>query len=175
MNLYIQTLHLLSPYRGHGVATSLLNALLFESPASYGEKHGSSGDYQVSELVKHYNIRTVTAHVHEANDDALRWYLARGFSVEDGIVENYYRRLKPSGARIVRLYLRWNDRVGDTQQVASKDRSKTRDENEDEDWEKVEPEDADEHDHGVQPMSGSRVLGGDDGGRKKRKTSDVNG
>lgn len=169
VNLYIQTLHLLSPYRGHGVATSLLNALLFDSTAQPGPPDCGR---QVSELVKHYNIRTVTAHVHEANDDALRWYRARGFSVEEGVVENYYRRLCPSGARIVKLALRWNDRLGDAHAASKGQDSKARNENEDDDWEKVEAEDADEHDHGVQPLSGSRVIDADDGVRKKRKTDE---
>jgi ribosomal protein S18 acetylase RimI-like enzyme len=101
-NLYIQTLHLLSPYRSHGVAASLLNALLFASPPDSKNKE----QYQVSGLVKHYNIRSVTAHVHEANEDAMNWYLARGFEV-DGHVDEYYRRLKPSGAKIVRLDLQY--------------------------------------------------------------------
>jgi ribosomal protein S18 acetylase RimI-like enzyme len=171
-NLYVQTLHLLSPYRGHGVATALLNALLFDSAPT--EEGGGGG--QVSGLVKHYNIRTVTAHVHEANDDALRWYIARGFSVEEGVVENYYRRLSPSGARIVKLVLHWNDRPEDAH-VASRrpgpERKHRADVNDDDDWEKVEAEDADEHDdHGVRPLSGSRELDADDGERKKRKTSD---
>lgn len=168
MNLYIQTLHLLSPYRGHGVATSLLNALLFDSSAQSGSPDCGR---QVSELVKHYNIRTVTAHVHEANDDALHWYRARGFSVEDGVIENYYRRLHPSGAKIVKLVLRWNDRLGDAHSASKSQDSKARGENEDDDWEKVEAEEADEHDHGVQSLLGSRVIG-DDGVRKKRKTDE---
>lgn len=66
-NLYIQTLHLLSPYRGHGVAAALLNSLLFAVPP------GSKGPGKVSDLVRHYNIRSVSAHVHEANEDGLSW------------------------------------------------------------------------------------------------------
>ena len=30
------------------------------------------------------------------------WYRQRGFEVEEGIVEGYYRKLRPSGARVVR-------------------------------------------------------------------------
>lgn len=172
-NLYIQTLHLLSPYRGRGVAASLLNALLTSSQSRLDSKDG--GDYQVSDLVKHYNIRTVTAHVHEANDEALQWYVSRGFKVEDEVVENYYRRLKPSGARIVKLTLDWSDReLGDAYppndqgNVAKSEEDKNQ--TEDDDWEKVEPEEADEHDHGVQSVSDSRILENDDAVRKKRKT-----
>ncbi|KAJ5699094.1 GNAT family acetyltransferase [Penicillium macrosclerotiorum] len=146
-NLYIQTLHLLSPYRGHGVAAALLNSLLFESPLR------SKGPCQVSNIVKHYNIRSVTAHVHEANEDGLRWYVARGFQVQEGIVEGYYRRLQPSGAKI-----------------ASQRTSRTAPE--DEDWEKVEAEDEDDDDHGVQLLGESQILEKSETPTRKRKAED---
>ena len=82
--LYIQALALLSPYRGQGVATTLLNTVVDEAHARYE------------------GLATVYAHVWEANTEGLEWYIKRGFVVEDGIVEGYYRRLKPDGARIVR-------------------------------------------------------------------------
>ena len=44
----------------------------------------------------------IYAHVWEANEDALVWYAKRGFLVEEAIMEGYYRRLRPSGARIVK-------------------------------------------------------------------------
>ncbi|RHZ50457.1 GNAT family N-acetyltransferase [Aspergillus thermomutatus] len=177
-NLYIQTLHLLSPYRGCGVAASLLNAILFASPPSPSSS-SSFASYNVSELVKHYNIRTVTAHVHEANEEGLRWYIARGFQVEEGLVENYYRRLKPSGARIVKLALQWND-DGDSDGTAQSSSEQTRPaqndakgEDEDDDWEKVEAEDSDGPDaHGVRPFTESRILEADDGPTRKRKADD---
>ncbi|GIJ90218.1 hypothetical protein Asppvi_009171 [Aspergillus pseudoviridinutans] len=181
-NLYIQTLHLLSPYRGCGVAASLLNSILFASPPSPANSFSSSSfsSYNVSELVKHYNIRTVTAHVHEANEEGLRWYIARGFQVEEGLVENYYRRLKPSGAKIVKLVLRWSDdgddadgtpQSGTEQPQPIQNDSKSQDE--DEDWEKVEAEDSDDPDaHGVQQFTGSSILEGDDAPQRKRKADD---
>ncbi|KAM5448577.1 putative N-terminal methionine N(alpha)-acetyltransferase NatE [Microsporum audouinii] len=140
VNLYIQTLHLLSPYRGNGIAASLLNSLI------YAEDSGSSKDMsqsnggrressrRVSNMVKHYNIRTVTAHVHETNEDALSWYAARGFTVEDNVLEGYYRRLTPGGARVVKLELNW-DEEGSTDEHDSNTC------NEDDDWEKVEVHD----------------------------------
>lgn len=158
-NLYIQTLHLLSPYRGNGVATSLLNSLLY-CPSSTSNSKDESFACQVSELVRHYNIRTVTAHVHEANDEALEWYAARGFQVEDGVVEGYYRRLKPSGARIVKLNLNWDQergrvvssRVGESsgeEPAPSKpegdSKSVQNDDDSDDDWEKIEAEDVNDH------------------------------
>jgi hypothetical protein len=124
--------------------------------------------------VKHYNIRTVTAHVHEANEEGLRWYIARGFQVEEGLVENYYRRLKPSGAKIVRLVLQWSDDGGDAEGTLPSGTEQTRPvpndakgQEEDDDWEKVEAEDSDDPDS--RPVTESRILEGDDGPPRKRK------
>ncbi|KAA8643459.1 hypothetical protein EYZ11_001430 [Aspergillus tanneri] len=185
-NLYIQTLHLLSPYRGCGIAASLLNSLLFSTPpSSFSSSSGPRLTYRVSPLVKHYNIRTITAHVHEANDEGLKWYIARGFKVEDGVVENYYRRLKPSGARIVKLTLQWDnddpdvctspesrvpnqlEQPVDDGNLASREEE---DDDDDDDWEKVEADDDD--DLGVRPFSGSKLLDADDSMRRKRKAND---
>lgn len=170
-NLYIQTLHLLSPHRGHGVAASLLNSLLFSTPFSNSASSSSSSSkppYEVSPLVKHYNIRTVTAHVHEANEEGLRWYVARGFRIEDGVVEGYYRRLKPSGAKIVRMDLEWYDEeitglqthtnpaesTSKTADNKSQKETEGKEEDEDDDWEKVEAEDGDDdqEEHGVEAL-----------------------
>ncbi|PGH26404.1 hypothetical protein AJ80_01902 [Polytolypa hystricis UAMH7299] len=122
-NLYIQTLHLLAPYRGSGIAVSLLNSLIYKTAENYTSP---THPPPVSATVKHYNIRTVTAHVHESNEEALQWYTARSFALQDGVVEGYYRRLKPGGAKIVKLELSWDD--------------ETRTSDEDDDWEKVEVE-----------------------------------
>jgi ribosomal protein S18 acetylase RimI-like enzyme len=165
-NLYIQTLHLLSPHRGNGVAASLLNALLFEQPPS-------SSSCRVSPLVRHYNIRTVTAHVHETNDEGLKWYVARGFYIEEGVVQGYYRRLNPGGARIVRLDLQWNDDEDQPQQSELSNVQEARqtenreDEEEEEDgWEKVEADDED--DHGVEHLADSRTF---DSGEDSQSTA----
>lgn len=88
--LYILTLALLAPYRGLGIATALLSFLLALA------------------LSNHPSIQSVYAHVWEANTDALEWYVRRGFTVE-GLVTSYYRRLKPSGARVVRRAIRVED------------------------------------------------------------------
>ncbi|KAL4904710.1 hypothetical protein BDW74DRAFT_154430 [Aspergillus multicolor] len=185
-NLYIQTLHLLSPYRGCGVAASLLSSLLFSSTPT--SKTASAQKYEVSDLVKHYNIRSVTAHVHETNEDGLKWYVARGFEVEEEIVENYYRRLKPSGARIVRLHLQGDNQnntstttdsvtqppaANPKQEVQSTpDAGAEADDDADNDWEKVEAEDELEPEElGVQSFIGSSLLDVNGSARKKRKTS----
>ncbi|KAJ5724271.1 hypothetical protein N7488_002306 [Penicillium malachiteum] len=179
--LYIQTLHLLSPYRGSGVATSLLNSLLFESVDNKSTE-------KVSELVKHYNIREVTAHVHEANEDGLNWYTARGFKLDHTIVEGYYRRLKPSGARIVRLKVQWQDEETEGGQALEDPAQAPVEPNEapaqhpspndadDEDWEKVEAED--DGDLGVQTLGESPNLERDEKeetATRKRKAEDESG
>lgn len=172
-NLYIQTLHLLSPYRGHGVAASLLNSLVYGPPRDSGEKR------QVSEIVKHYNIRSVTAHVHEANEDGLRWYIARGFRVQGGVVEGYYRRLKPSGARVVRLDVQWDEEDDGPSPVIEKknaSQSTVRSDPDDEGWEKVDAADSEEDDHGVQLLGESQVLDKDEmTPSRKRKAEEESG
>ena len=40
------------------------------------------------------------AHVWEANVDAVEWYRKKGFQVGE-LVEGYYRKLRPGGARVV--------------------------------------------------------------------------
>lgn len=170
-NLYIQTLHLLSPYRGQGVAAALLNSILFEEPPD------SKAQPRVSGLVKHYKIRSVTAHVHEANEDALKWYATRGFKIQEGVVEGYYRRLKPSGAKIVRLDVQWeeNDLQRPVDEAKDAPQDTSRSGLGDEDWEKVEVEDGEEGDHGVQPLSESIILQKDDTPSRKRKAEDDKG
>ena len=41
------------------------------------------------------------AHVWEANEEALGWYLRRGFGREERKCEGYYRKLRPGGAWLV--------------------------------------------------------------------------
>ncbi|KAL8958058.1 MAG: hypothetical protein Q9193_004810 [Seirophora villosa] len=89
---YIQTLALLSPYRAKGIATALVETII-TTLCTEKEYEGTASMY---------------AHVWEANEEALEWYVKRRFQVGD-VVEGYYRRLKPAGARIV-----WRDlEVGD--------------------------------------------------------------
>ncbi|MCJ1319553.1 hypothetical protein MMC15_004889 [Xylographa vitiligo] len=82
--LYIQALALLSPCRGHGIATHLLETVVTEA------------------LRMHADVSGVYAHVWEANEEGLDWYKRRGFVVEESVIQGYYRRLRPDGARIVR-------------------------------------------------------------------------
>ncbi|KAK5725821.1 hypothetical protein LTR15_004011 [Elasticomyces elasticus] len=80
--LYLSTLVLLSPYRYHGIAAHMLRLLIVRA-------------------VEQYGIGSVGAHVWEANQEGLEWYAKRGFRVV-GTEESYYRRLKPSGAVVMR-------------------------------------------------------------------------
>lgn len=85
--IYIQALCLLAPYRGKGFATALLESIL--SPR----------------LLLEHNIASIYAHVWECNEDALEWYAKRGFQ-QVMLVDDYYRKLKPGGAWIVKKDLR---------------------------------------------------------------------
>ncbi|ORY12318.1 acyl-CoA N-acyltransferase [Clohesyomyces aquaticus] len=90
--LYISTLCLLSPYRSHGIATHLLQAIVMKAAREHG-------------------VKCVTAHVWEANDDGLEWYEKRGFETL-GKEEGYYRKLKPGGAVLVRKWIGVGDFLG---------------------------------------------------------------
>ena len=83
--LYISTIGTLAPYRRHNLATHLLDAV-------------------TKTAVDLYGAEAVTAHVWEANTEALEWYEKRGFTVI-GKEDAYYRRLKPSGAFSIRKEL----------------------------------------------------------------------
>ncbi|KAJ5249212.1 hypothetical protein N7468_000663 [Penicillium chermesinum] len=175
-NLYIQTLHLLSPYRGHGVAASLLNSILYTSNETDASKR------TVSDLVKHYNIRSVTAHVHEANEDALKWYESRGFVLKDGVIEGYYRRLSPSGAKIVQLDVPWEEATGAAKVKsppaatgAPQERELSPNDADDEDWEKVEVEDGEDDDHDVLHESQIFERNESEALPRKRKAEEQNG
>ncbi|KAL8824871.1 MAG: hypothetical protein Q9191_004763 [Dirinaria sp. TL-2023a] len=82
--LYIQTIAVLSPFRRCGIAANLLDTI-------------------IKTIIEHYEkVTHIYAHVWEANIEAIEWYRHRGFAIEEGVIEGYYRRLKPSGAKVVR-------------------------------------------------------------------------
>lgn len=87
--LYISTIGLLAPYRSLGIASHLLQRVVLKA-------------------VEQHHVKSVTAHVWEANDEGLEWYTKQGFEViakEDG----YYRKLRPSGAVLVQKWIRVED------------------------------------------------------------------
>ena len=99
--LYIQTIGVLAPYRQLGIATQLLEEII------------------MTVIQYHENVTSIYAHVWEANTDALEWYSRRGFSIESGVIEGYYRRLKPSGARIVRRRVTIADHLATQNQLGT--------------------------------------------------------
>ena len=81
--IYLMTICVLSPFRRLGVATALLA--------------------DVVETARKWGVEEVYAHVWVENHAALEWYEKRGFTIDEEVVERYYRRLQPNGARVVRL------------------------------------------------------------------------
>lgn len=90
--LYISTLSVLAPYRAHGIAMHLLQAL-------------------VTRALELHQVRCVTAHVWEANEEGLEWYKKRNFEIL-GIEEGYYRKLRPQNAILVRKWIGVGDLLG---------------------------------------------------------------
>jgi len=90
--LYISTLCTLSPYQQHGLASSLLATI-------------------TARAIRKHGVTSVTAHVWEANEEALAWYAKRGFR-EVGKEEGYYRKLRPMGAVCLRRDVGVNDLLG---------------------------------------------------------------
>ena len=83
--LYISTLTCLSPYRGHGLVTVLLMDV-------------------TSRALELYGIKSITAHVWEANEEGRTWYRNRGFT-EEAREDGYYRKLNPTTALLVRKWV----------------------------------------------------------------------
>jgi len=50
--------------------------------------------------LKLHGVRSISAHVWEANEEGLEWYKKRKFDVL-GMEEDYYRKLRPAGAHVV--------------------------------------------------------------------------
>lgn len=90
--LYISTLGVLAPYRAHGIAMHLLQAI-------------------VKKAVELHSVRSVTAHVWEANEEGMEWYKKRNFDIL-GKEEGYYRKLRPQGAFLVRKWIGVGDLLG---------------------------------------------------------------
>ncbi|KAL9624781.1 MAG: hypothetical protein Q9160_001136 [Pyrenula sp. 1 TL-2023] len=84
MAIYISVLCLAAPHRTQGLATQLLQPLLSR------------------EVIEHWNVQFLYAHVWERNESALEWYEKRGFK-RQGLVEGYYRKLRPTAAWVVRM------------------------------------------------------------------------
>lgn len=58
----------------------------------------------VKKAVELHSVRSVTAHVWESNEEGLEWYKKRNFEII-GKEEEYYRKLRPHGAFLVRKWI----------------------------------------------------------------------
>ncbi|KAJ6443879.1 GCN5-related N acetyltransferase [Purpureocillium lavendulum] len=83
-HLYIQSLCLLSPYRGMGLINAALDNIVGTAMANPS-----------------LGVRTVTAHVWTENEEGLHWYQARGFTRQEPPIEGYYLKLRPGSAYLV--------------------------------------------------------------------------
>lgn len=79
-SIYIMTFGVLAPYRRLGIGAKLLE--------------------NVEEHMKKDNP-SVWLHVHVQNNEAIDWYCNHGFT-KDGVAHDYYRRLTPPDAVILR-------------------------------------------------------------------------
>ncbi|KAF8864655.1 hypothetical protein BDZ45DRAFT_669426 [Acephala macrosclerotiorum] len=93
-DVYIQSLALLSPYRGKGLVAAALNVIIAAATAQ-----------------NQVRIESLYAHVWTENEEALKWYSARGFKPEGPVINGYYRRLKPDTAYIFRRRLSPTDHL----------------------------------------------------------------
>ncbi|KAG4442064.1 hypothetical protein IFR05_002458 [Cadophora sp. M221] len=99
-DIYIQSLCLLSPYRGKGLVAAVLNEVV---------------DAAVSQ--DELRIESLYAHVWTQNEEALEWYAARGFKREEPVLRGYYRRLNPDTAYIFRRRLVPSDHLNGSSQT----------------------------------------------------------
>ncbi|QSZ34860.1 hypothetical protein DSL72_007719 [Monilinia vaccinii-corymbosi] len=95
-SIYLQSLTLLSPYRTLGLATALLNSVI-ETATS-------------SRIPMGVKIEGLYAHVWIENQEALEWYIKRGFEKGE-LIEGYYRRLRPQGAWVFRRRFSVQDHI----------------------------------------------------------------
>ena len=92
-DLYIQSLALLSPYRSKGLATAVLEEIL----------------NSIKVQQEYVLIASLYVHVWTENKEALTWYEGRNFAKEGGMINGYYRRLKPDTAWVMRRNLAPSD------------------------------------------------------------------
>ncbi|KAH8730547.1 hypothetical protein GQ44DRAFT_448327 [Phaeosphaeriaceae sp. PMI808] len=96
--LYISTIGILAPYRSHGIAMHLLQAVVKKS-------------------VDLHRVTSITAHVWEANEEGLEWYKKRNFETLEK-EEAYYRKLRPQGAFLLKKWIGVGDLLGSATEEA---------------------------------------------------------
>jgi ribosomal protein S18 acetylase RimI-like enzyme len=82
--LYIQSLCLLSPYRGLGLINAAVDNIVATAVAD-----------------PKLDVRVLTAHVWTENEDGLRWYDGRRFKRQGQPISGYYLKLRPDSAWLV--------------------------------------------------------------------------
>ncbi|CAK7217282.1 hypothetical protein SBRCBS47491_003111 [Sporothrix bragantina] len=94
--VYIQSLALLSPYRGRGLMAAVLDSILATVKAL--------NDAAASTLLATTGpVVSLFAHVWTEHDDALQWYASRKFTRQGNApIEDYYFALRPNTAWVVR-------------------------------------------------------------------------
>ncbi|KAJ4416295.1 hypothetical protein N0V82_006825 [Gnomoniopsis sp. IMI 355080] len=105
--LYIQSLVLLAPYRGLGLVTAALEGIAEAVAQATRESGGDT-----------LRIDWVYAHVWTQNEEGLAWYERRGFE-RDGVLEQYYWKLQPDSAWVLkrRLGLNYKGKTGSSLRV----------------------------------------------------------
>lgn len=88
--LYVQSLGVLAPYRGLGLAAAAVEGIFDAVRAVAADARGNG-----------LNIGWVYAHVWTENHDGLQWYASRGFE-RDVRLENYYFKLQPGSAWVMK-------------------------------------------------------------------------
>jgi hypothetical protein len=124
--LYVQSLALLSPYRGLGLAGRMLedivqaviehNNALEDGKEGCGEERRNANGSPDRGTAK---ITSLYAHVWTENSDALEWYRARGFMVDGGVIDGYYRKLNPDTALVMRRHLGVSDHLRNRTSLAT--------------------------------------------------------
>ncbi|PRP75429.1 putative N-acetyltransferase san-like [Planoprotostelium fungivorum] len=82
--LYIMTLGVLSPYRGHGIGTKLLNFLI--------------------EALSSTDVKQIYLHVQVNNTEAIEFYKRHGFEIV-GTETDYYKKITPADSHILQKTL----------------------------------------------------------------------
>lgn len=67
--------------------------------------------YSIEQKAEPCPITSLYAHVWTHNEDGLRWYNARGFEKEGGVIAGYYRKLKPDTAVMMRRAITPSDHL----------------------------------------------------------------
>jgi ribosomal protein S18 acetylase RimI-like enzyme len=104
--IYIQSLSLLSPWRGMGLATAALEDITAAAILSTSKPTNST-----IVLEEDFPITSLYAHVWSENTEGLEWYTARGFTREGPLIQGYYRRLKPDTAWLYRRAITPSDHL----------------------------------------------------------------